>query len=45
MRNNSDNLIVRLSFDLALDLVSFSEKISAGNSLKWLIKYLEVERP
>ncbi|MFD0834663.1 four helix bundle protein [Mariniflexile aquimaris] len=31
MRNDSDNLIVRLTFELALDVVSFSEKIRAGN--------------
>ncbi|MFB9051925.1 four helix bundle protein [Formosa undariae] len=31
MRNDSENLIVRLSFELALDVVSFSELIRANN--------------
>lgn len=31
MRNDSENLIVRLTFELALDVVSFSEKIRANN--------------
>tara|TARA_R110001583_G_scaffold106797_1_gene255217 strand:+ start:9029 stop:9331 length:303 start_codon:yes stop_codon:yes gene_type:complete len=31
MRNDSDNLIVRLTFELALNVVSFSEKVRANN--------------
>lgn len=31
MRDDSENLIVRLTFELALDVVSFSEKIRANN--------------
>ncbi|MEP1489114.1 MAG: four helix bundle protein [Algibacter sp.] len=31
MRNNKDNLIVRLTFELALKVVSFSEKIRTNN--------------
>ena len=31
MRDDKDNLIVRLTFELALDVVSFSEKIRTKN--------------
>jgi four helix bundle protein len=31
MRNDKENLIVKLSFELALEVVSFSEKIRANN--------------
>jgi len=31
MINDSDNLIVRLTFELALDVVAFSEKIRTTN--------------
>lgn len=31
MRNDKDNLIVRLTFELALDVVSFSEQIRSNN--------------
>lgn len=31
MRDDKDNLIVRLTFELALDVVSFSERIRSNN--------------
>lgn len=31
MRNDKENLIVKLTFELALDIVAFSEKIRATN--------------
>ena len=31
MRNDKDNLIVKLTFELALEVISFSEKIRANN--------------
>lgn len=37
MRNDRKNLIVNLNFDLALEVVAFSERIRADNRLKWPI--------
>ena len=31
MRNDKENLIVKLTFELALDIISFSEKIRLTN--------------
>ncbi len=31
MRNDKDNLIIKLTFELALEIISFSEKIRANN--------------
>jgi|TARA_R100000750_G_scaffold14745_1_gene9683 four helix bundle protein len=34
MRNDKDNLIVKLTFELALDVISFSEEIRAKNKFE-----------
>lgn len=43
MRNDKDNLIVRLTFDFALRIIAFSEEIRQMNRFEMLHKFLEVE--
>jgi len=42
MRNDKENLIVSLTFDLALDIIAYSEKIRMTHRfLKWHHKFSE----
>lgn len=41
MRNDKKNLIVTLTFELAIEIISFSEKIRS--TTKWPLKFSEAE--
>ena len=42
MRNDKDNIVLKLTFDFDLKIIAFSERLRGLKNLKWQLNYLKV---